>query len=289
MNFKEFNIWKNLWQAFKDFFKENGSDKSSVLAYYSILSSLFLLTFFTFLFTRFLGDPDIALKSIYPFSPDFFSKISPDIFKRAEDISTRLREVGLIGILLSMVLGFLVFKKVIQYVNEMFFIQLKKGFFMSRIKEFSLLFFLGLLVLISFFLTGLISTINSLILQNQYIAAHINPEFLEALNNFFIKYLLPLGITLVIFFILYKYIPERKIYFKSALISAVISSLFWEVAKRVYAYYLVHVSLIGQIKGPIIATILFGLWMELSMGIMLYGAKLTYIFEKERNDRLRNN
>jgi uncharacterized BrkB/YihY/UPF0761 family membrane protein len=39
---------------------------------------------------------------------------------------------------------------------------------------------------------------------------------------------------------------------------------------------------VGQIKGPVIAIILFGFWMELSMGVMLFGAKLTYIFDKEK-------
>jgi uncharacterized BrkB/YihY/UPF0761 family membrane protein len=41
----------------------------------------------------------------------------------------------------------------------------------------------------------------------------------------------------------------------------------------------------GKIKGPIIAIILFGFWMELSMGIMLYGAKLTYIFDKQKGEK----
>jgi hypothetical protein len=58
--------------------REEGIDKASILAYYSIFSSLFLLTFFTFLFTRFLGDPDLTLKTVYPFSPDFTSRVSPE-------------------------------------------------------------------------------------------------------------------------------------------------------------------------------------------------------------------
>ena len=54
-----------------------------------------------------------------------------------------------------------------------------------------------------------------------------------------------------------------------------------------YAYYLVNISIFGKIKGPIIAIILFGFWMELSMGIMLYGAKLTYLFDQKKNDKIK--
>ena len=34
-------------------------------------------------------------------------------------------------------------------------------------------------------------------------------------------------------------------------------------------------------QDPIVAIILFGFWMEVTMGIMLYGAKLTYLIDKE--------
>ena len=294
MRLKEFNLLGNIWLALKDFFKEDGLDKSSVLAYYSIFSSLFLLTFFTFLFTRFLGDPDITLKSIYPFSHDFFSKVSPEIFRRAREISSKMREVGVIGVLLSLILGFLVIKKIVQFVNGMFYIDLKKkrsdkDFLVRRISEFSLLFIMGLLVIITFFITSLIPTITALFLKNNFIATHINPGFVEALSNFLVLYMVPFLVTFLFFFILYKWIPEKIVYVKGAFIAAVICTILWELAKRAYAHYIVNISIFGRIKGPIIAIILFGFWMELSMGIMLYGAKLTYIFDKEKkeNDKLK--
>jgi len=290
LNLKEQNILKNLWHALKLFFKEDGLDKSSILAYYSIFSSLFLLTFFMFLFTKFLGDPDITLKSIYPFSPDFFSKISPDIFKRATEISGKMKEVGVIGILFSFILGFLVIKKIVQFVNAMFHIDLKarrsdKHFLVRRISEFSLLFIIGLLVVVTFLFTGFISTVTSLTYNNEFIASHINPSFIESVNSFMIVHVVPFLITFLFFFVLYKWIPEKIVYVKGAFIAAAICTILWELAKRAYAYYLINISIFGQIKGPIIAIILFGFWMELSMGIMLYGAKLTYIFDNQHDER----
>lgn len=206
MSLKELKLFKNLWIALKQFFKEEeGLDKSSILAYYSIFSSLFLLTFFTFLFTRFLGDPDITLKSVYPFSPDFFSKISPDLFKRAAEISGKLKEIGVIGILFSFILGFLVVKKIVQFVNNMFDIDLKirrreRHFLVRRISEFGLLFCMGLLVVITFLFSGFITTITTLFHKNEFIASHINPEFIEFLNNFLLLYLVPFLVTFFVFF-----------------------------------------------------------------------------------------
>lgn len=293
MRLREFNIIKNFWIALKEFFQEDGLDKSSILAYYSIFSSLFLLTFFTFLFTKFLGDPNIAIKGMYPFSPEFFSKISPEFFLKAKDVSSKLEEISIIGILIFLFLAFLIIKKVVQFVNEMFNIKLKekkseKGFLVRRISEFSLLFIIGFLVIISFLFSGLVSSFTSIIAQNEFIASHIHPSFIEFLNNFLLKYLAPFLISLLYLFVLYKWIPETKVYVKGAFIAALISSVLWELIKRAYTYYLVNISFMGKIRGPVIAIILFGFWMELSMGIMLFGAKLTYIFDKEKKKYLKN-
>jgi membrane protein len=174
----------------------------------------------------------------------------------------------------------------------MFHIDLKskrseKDFFVRRFSEFSLLFILGLLVILSFFVTSLISTILTLFAKNEFIASHINKEFIDSINSFFLIYLIPFLVTFLFFFILYKWIPEKIVYIKGAFLSAIICSILWELVKRAYAYYLVNLSIFGKIKGPIIAIILFGFWMELSMGIMLFGAKLTYVFDREKNDKIK--
>jgi membrane protein len=294
LTLKELNMPKNLWLALKQSFKEDGLDKISILAYYSIFSFFFLLTFFTFLFTRYLGDPDIALKTTYPFSQEFFSTISPEILERSAQISHKLEEIGIFGITASLFLGFLVIMKIVQYVNAMFHVNLKakkseKGFWVRRVSEFSLLLLIGFLMIGSFFLTGIIAAVITLIQKNQFLAAHINKEFIESINTFLLKYALPFLITFIFFFILYKWIPEKVVYIKGAFIAAIISTVLWEILKRVYTLYMIKLSIFGKIQGPIIAVILFGFWMELSMGVMLYGAKLTYIFdqEKEKHDQLK--
>jgi membrane protein len=102
----------------------------------------------------------------------------------------------------------------------------------------------------------------------------------KSVDNLLIRYLVPFLITFVLFLIVFHWIPEKKVSGRSALIAAFISAVLWETVKRIYTYYLINVSLIGKIEGPIIAIIMFGFWMEVSMGIMLYGAKLTYLLDK---------
>jgi membrane protein len=276
-------ILKNIWLALKCFLAENGIDQSSILAYYSIFSSFFLLIFFSFLFNKFIGNPDNAMKNMYPFSPEFFSKIAPVFFEKASELTARIEDLGLFGLGIFLFLGILVFKKMIQFVNDMFLIKIKRGFFFKRIKEFGLLFIVGTLIIFSFLLTGLISTVTTLVDRSSSIERRIDPAFVHAIDSFLIKYIIPFLITFMFFYILFKWIPEKDVHPMAAFVSALISALLWEIVKRGYTYYLVNVSLLRKMQGPIVAIILFGFWMEMTMSIMLYGAKLTYLLDKEKD------
>ena len=262
------------------FLRENGIDKATILAYYSIFSSFFLLIFFSFLFTRFMGNPDNALKNMYPFTPAFFRKISPVLVEKATALSSTLESFSLPAIVIFIFLGVLIFRKIIRFVNDMFHIEIKKGFFIKRLQEFALLMIVGILLCISFLLTGFISTVTTIFYENPNLAPYIDPALVKSVDNFLIRYLVPFLITFVLFLIVFHWIPEKKVSGRSALIAAFFSAFLWETVKRVYTYYLINISLIGKIEGPIVAVILFGFWMEVSMGIMLYGAKLTYLLDK---------
>jgi membrane protein len=276
-------VLRSIWQALKCFLEESGIDKSSILAYYSIFSFFFLLIFFSYLFAGFIGVPDSALQNVYPFSPEFIQQIAPGFFRQATEVTSHIGHLGLFGLGVFLFMGILFFKKMVQFINDMFFIDIKRVFFVKRIKEFGLLVIVVILIISSFLVTGLTSTIATIIEQDLAIQAPVNPALVRAINGFLIKYVLPFLITFFFFYILFKWIPEKKVGAMAALAAALFSALLWETVKRAYTYYLVNISLLRKMQDPIVAIILFGFWMEITMSIMLYGAKMTYILDKEQH------
>jgi membrane protein len=280
-----FNVLKNIWLALKCFLSENGIDKSSILAYYSIFSSFFLLIFFSFIFNKVVGDPGNAVKNMYPFSPDFFSRIAPLFFQKASEMTAQVEDLGLIGLGIFLFAGIMVFKKMVHYINDMFFIKIKDGIFFRRIKEFGLLVIVGILIVFSFLVTGLAAAVDTLADESAFFKNLIDPAFVHSIDNLLVKFVLPYLVTFLFFFIIFKWIPEKKVKTGAVLIAAVFSALLWELLKRAYTYYLIYVSVLRKIENPIVAIILFGFWMELTMGIMLYGAKLTFLLDKEEHGK----
>ncbi|MCU0235873.1 MAG: YihY/virulence factor BrkB family protein [Acidobacteria bacterium] len=277
------NLLKSTGRALVQFLGEGGIDKASILAYYSIFSSFFLLIFFFYLFAGIFGAADSALQNVYPFSPDFFQQIAPVFFQDAADLTSRIGDMGLLGLGLFLFLGILVFKKMVQFINDMFFIDITRAFFGKRLKEFGLLFIVVILIVASFLATGLTSTITTMVEQDLATRAPIDPAVVRAVNGFLVRYVLPFLITFLFFYILFKWIPEKKVGGMAALVASLFSALLWELVKRAYTYYLVNISLLKKMQDPIVAIILFGFWMEVTMGIMLYGAKLTFLLDKEEH------
>lgn len=289
--FKPKSIYRFLLRALKSFFAENGVDKAAILAYYSIFSSLFLITFFVFFFARFIKNPDQILKTLYPFSEEVFSVISPELLRKAIDMSSRLEEFGLISALFFLFLGFLVIKKIVQFVNEMFHVNRlehiwERRFFFRRLREFGLLIIFGALSFVSYVGTSVLTTLKGAFDRQIFMGKALDPFISELLSSVLLLYILPGLMSFLFLFVLYKWIPAKRVYLKGALISALITAILWEAVKRGYTYYLVRFSIFGKLHGPIIAIILFGFWMEISMGIMLFGAKLTYLFDKEKKNEI---
>jgi membrane protein len=226
---------------------------------------------------------------MYPFSPEFFSKIAPIFFQKASELTSQVEDLGLIGLGIFLFVGIMVFNKMIHFINDMFFIKIKHGILFRRIKEFGLLVIVGILIVFSFLFTGLISTINTLAEENLFFKNRIDPAFVHSIDTVLIKFVFPFLLTFLFFFILFKWIPEKKIKTGAALIAAIFSAWLWELLKRAYTYYLIHVSVLRKIESPIVAIILFGFWMELTMSIMLYGAKFTFLLDKEKNGKPKKN
>jgi len=96
---------------------------------------------------------------------------------------------------------------------------------------------------------------------------------------------MPYALTFLVFFTLYKYIPEIKVHTRSAVVAAAVGSLFWEGFKRVFVIYVANFSAIGIVLSKVLAgtltsIIFFLLWISFSLSIMLWGAELAAVLNE---------
>jgi membrane protein len=277
-----------LTASFRRFNGDRCWTSSIVISYFALLCSVPLIALFFATAARFLGDTEMALRSLNIFTDEFFARLDPGFFKSLGSLSGTVGKLGLFGVIGSLVSASFLFSSLITAVNQIFRTQYHKSFFYNRLMEFLLMFVVGIFMLLSLAMTAIWAAIGRTLQESELVRANISPEAVAVVRNVFPKYLIPYALTFLMFFILYKFIPEVKVHTRAGLIPAAIAALLFEVFKRFFAFYVAHLSAIGIVlnkilQGTLTSVLFFLLWISSSMVILLWGAELAAVLN-ERYD-----
>ena len=87
-------------------------------------------------------------------------------------------------------------------------------------------------------------------------------------------------ITVLLFVIVYRFMPKAAVTLGDTLPGAIIAGLLWEIAKYVFAWALNYLNY-DQIYGSVGAVVAVLTWSYVSSLILLFGAQLTAVFHRE--------
>ena len=87
-------------------------------------------------------------------------------------------------------------------------------------------------------------------------------------------------VTLVLFVIVYRFMPKAEVSLRDTLPGAVLAGLLWELAKYLFAWSLNYFHY-DQIYGSVGAVVAVLSWSYFSSLILLFGAQLTAVFHRE--------
>lgn len=94
--------------------------------------------------------------------------------------------------------------------------------------------------------------------------------------------ILPILSSAIGFFVIYLFVPNRKINWKCALIGALFAAICFELAKKGFALYVTTVPSYQKIYGALASIPLFLIWTFLSWNIILLGGTITATLESSR-------
>ncbi|MGB9764843.1 MAG: YihY/virulence factor BrkB family protein [Candidatus Saccharicenans sp.] len=279
------NIFQILFTSFKRFNQDRCWTAAIVISYFTLLCLVPLVALFAYLAVKILGSSELFFRSLNIFTEDFFAKMDPAFFKKLQTLGGSLSNLGWFGLLGSLVAASFLFSNLISIINQIFRVDTHRSFFYNRLLEYVVMLFGGLVLLLSISITALWAAFQRSLKESPLVSEFINPRIIDFFNNFFFQYLLPLGLTFLVLFILYKFIPEVKVHTRSALIGAAVASILWEIFKRGFAFYVIHLSAIGMVlsrmlAGTLTSVIFFLLWISSSLLILLWGAELTAVFNE---------
>lgn len=283
-------VFDILLETIKRFGRDRCGNFAITISYFAVLCSVPLVALFAFITTRILGDPEAAFRSLNIFSEEFFAQLDPYFFTRVQELSRDVTNLGWFGLAGSLIAGSFLFSNLIYSLNFIFKANYQKSFFYNRLMEYLVMFSIGIIMLITLFITAIWTGIHRAIRESPIVANNINPKIVSLADNFFIQYLIPLTLTFLVFFSLYKLIPEVRVHTRAAVIAAAIGTLLWEISKRIFVFYVAHFSAIGIVlsrflKGTLTSIIFFLLWITFSLFILLWGAELAAVLNERIDER----
>lgn len=291
MNFPVFGIIKTTTQRF---LQDKCGRFAIIISYFTLMCSIPLVALFAYSTTKILGSSELAVRSLDIFSEEFFAQLDPYFFERVQDLSQNITNLGWFGLAGSFIAASFLFSNLIYSINFIFRADYQKSFFYNRLMEYMIMFVMGIIMLISLSITAIWTALTRTLQESPFVANNINPEIVSLINNFFVQYLLPYTLTFLVFFSLYKFIPEIKVYTKPAIIAAAIAALLIEIFKRIFAFYVAHFSAIGIVLGRIMegaltSIIFFLLWLSFSMVLLLWGAELGAVLNERYSKQAESN
>ncbi len=251
---------------------------SAVVAYYALLSLPGLLVII-FSILNFFWKSEIVEGEIYGQIESALGASTAAtveaIFKRASETETTwLSAIIGIGGLVFGATG--VFYHLQISINSIWNLKSdpKSGFvryLIDRTKSFGFVLIIGFLLLVSFVVSAVLNSLEG------YLANWLP----DVAYHFLLigEILIPLGVVAILFALIFKYLPDVHIGWRSVWVGALITAILFALGKEILSLYFGYSSP-GNVYGAAGSVIIVLLWVTYSCLILFFGAEFTWVYTK---------
>lgn len=276
---KKFSL-KLVWAALKGSFSGFSNDKvtklSASLAYYTTFSLGPLLIVIIYLCSIFFGREAVE-GTIYTQAKSFIGSAS------AAQIQTMIKNAAIsgkngiaatIGIITLLIGATTVFGEIQDSINSIWGVKAKPKagimkLVMTRLLSFGMIASLGFLLLVSLVVSTLVESIGHR-LERMF------PDVAVVLL-YIINLLITLGVTTVLFAIIFKVLPDIRIKWKAIWPGAIATAVLFMIGKFLISVY-ISKSNVGSTYGTAGSLVILILWIYYSSIILYFGAEFTKAF-----------
>ena len=104
----------------------------------------------------------------------------------------------------------------------------------------------------------------------------------------FFSQLLSLVLSTLLFFVIFKFLPSRRIYWRTSVVASLFCAVAFEIAKRLYALYVARFVTFDRVASDanLIGFLLFILWIYYTAYMFLLGGEVAETYDLMRMRRL---
>ncbi len=215
-----------------------------------------------------------SLQEALPKSPAT-SEFIWSVMKEVNLIGSTSSTAGLVGLGILLWVASALFSSLRAGLNAIFHIPSPHFFLFYRLKDIGLTIVMAILVFASALLPPLLNLFRSL-------GGEFFSETLETLLSNAVITTFSFVTSALLFYFLYRFVPNDKIPRPIRLMSTVLCVFFWEGARYLFAWYLGSVSNMGRFYGGYAVLFSSVLWIYYSALIVLFSAEIAKYWHEQR-------
>jgi len=253
---------------------------AAAIAYYTLFSFfplvLLMITVFSFFFSSATAQKEVITwaERYIPASGDLIRANIGQVLRVRGTVSI----VALLGLVWS---GSGVFSALDRAINRAWDVSELRSFWRQKLLALGMIVGAGGLLLVSIISTTFFNVIRRLRLPltswQLFGKWLVLPKLLSAL--------LPVILTMLIFLLLYKILPNTTVRWSDVWLGALLTGLGWELAKYLFTWYLANFASYNLVYGSVALLIAFLAWSYYTSLILILGAEFTAEYAKTRRAR----
>ncbi len=280
-------LWEVLKKSGAAFQKDKIPKISASLAFYTVFSMGPMLIVMIFLANLFWGQQAIEgmiVGQLQGFIGQTAAFQVQEIIKNAS-IDTNSTVAAVVGSVTLFIGATTVFSEIQDSLNMIWNLKLKSStgwwkVFLSRMISFSIVVALGFMLLVSLIINGLLEGF-----MNQL--KDVFPDTAVVLV-YGINLLITLGVTTVLFALIFKVLPDAHIRWKDVMVGALFTAVLFMLARFGITFYIGR-SDIGSTYGAAGSLVVLLLWIYFSSMIVYFGAEFTKFYAIKFGSEIRPN
>lgn len=250
-----------LWNAVRNFL-QRGARQSAALSYYAVFS-IFPLVLLLAVAVGNLLEPAVAQQQIANGLKLFMPAETADMVQlNIAEILQQSPELGLIAVLALIWSALGLFSNITFALDTIFYVPSMRSMWRQRLLAFGMTVTLVVLVGASFLTSGVLRLVSAFLLNQPSIWVTIGTLFL------------PLGLNVVIFALLFRYVPSRHVHWDAVWPAAVVGAIGWELAKVAFAWYITNLANYSVVYGGLATGIVLLFWAYIMSSVFLFSAEL---------------
>jgi membrane protein len=215
----------------------------------------------------------VVIEMLFP-SPQYSAALKAFLLARVDEIIA-YRDVagygGAFGLLLA---ASGLFSSMRTILNKIFRVQKDEHLVVGKLRDFGMV----LLVLLFFLISTAIFPLLEFMRKSASKIMWLQSLPLNTWQNLFP--ILFFVILFFLFFILYHFVPYEKLANVPTAVSALVATIFWEIARQIFGYYLANAVSLAKVYGAYIFIVAVVLWIYYSALVFILGAEIGQLYRE---------